>query len=222
MAEDKDAPIAYLQRTREYYLGLGYDNPYEWAYFDNVPFTKLSKPISEGTHSYYCDSCTRFNLIRAIKGPGAPYNGAAKFFSVYQLPIQPEPDLRISHIAIDRAHTSAKDSRTYLPLAAMQRAHKIGAKLARLLANLYGFPTNRSQRTNIEIDAPELVRRLQHDEIDAIIAVPNCPICHQSVSIAARAAEEAGIPTVIMGCARDIVEHVGVSRFYFSDFPLGQ
>ena len=24
-----------------------------------------------------------------------------------------------------------------------------------------------------------------------------------------------------MGCARDIVEHVGVPRFYFSDFPLG-
>ncbi|MDB9797216.1 hypothetical protein OAB85_00980 [Pseudomonadales bacterium] len=39
--------------------------------------------------------------------------------------------------------------------------------------------------------------------------------------MAARALEEAGIPTVIMGCARDIVEHVGVPRFYFSDFPLG-
>lgn len=24
-----------------------------------------------------------------------------------------------------------------------------------------------------------------------------------------------------MGCARDIVEHAGVPRFYFSDFPLG-
>ena len=39
--------------------------------------------------------------------------------------------------------------------------------------------------------------------------------------MAARALEEAGIPTVIMGCARDIVEHVGVPRFFFSDFPLG-
>ena len=26
---------------------------------------------------------------------------------------------------------------------------------------------------------------------------------------------------MVMGCARDIVEHVGVPRFYFSDFPLG-
>ena len=26
---------------------------------------------------------------------------------------------------------------------------------------------------------------------------------------------------MIMGCARDIVEHVGVPRFFHSDFPLG-
>jgi hypothetical protein len=41
------------------------------------------------------------------------------------------------------------------------------------------------------------------------------------VSLAARHLEENGIPTVIMGCAKDIVEHVGVPRFLFSDFPLG-
>ena len=37
----------------------------------------------------------------------------------------------------------------------------------------------------------------------------------------ARALEQAGIPTVIMGCAKDIVEYVGAPRFLFSDFPLG-
>jgi hypothetical protein len=26
---------------------------------------------------------------------------------------------------------------------------------------------------------------------------------------------------VVLGCARDIVEHVGVPRFLYSDFPLG-
>jgi hypothetical protein len=41
------------------------------------------------------------------------------------------------------------------------------------------------------------------------------------VSLAARYLEEHGIPTVIMGCAKDIVEHCGVPRFLFSDFPLG-
>jgi hypothetical protein len=41
------------------------------------------------------------------------------------------------------------------------------------------------------------------------------------VSLVARHLEANGLPTVIMGCAKDIVEHCGVPRFLFSDFPLG-
>jgi hypothetical protein len=41
------------------------------------------------------------------------------------------------------------------------------------------------------------------------------------VSLVARHLEANGIPTVIMGAAKDIVEHCGVPRFLFSDFPLG-
>jgi len=41
------------------------------------------------------------------------------------------------------------------------------------------------------------------------------------VSLVARHLEANGIPTVILGCAKDIVESVGVPRFLFSDFPLG-
>jgi hypothetical protein len=46
-------------------------------------------------------------------------------------------------------------------------------------------------------------------------------VCHQTVSLAARHLEAHGIATVIMGCAKDIVEHCGVPRFLWSDFPLG-
>jgi hypothetical protein len=46
-------------------------------------------------------------------------------------------------------------------------------------------------------------------------------VCHQTVSLVARHLEANGIPTAIMGCAKDIVEHCGVPRFLFSDFPLG-
>jgi hypothetical protein len=37
----------------------------------------------------------------------------------------------------------------------------------------------------------------------------------------ARHLEAHGISTVVMGCAKDIVEHAAVPRFLFSDFPLG-
>ncbi|MFT5394540.1 MAG: hypothetical protein ACI8PT_004751 [Gammaproteobacteria bacterium] len=41
------------------------------------------------------------------------------------------------------------------------------------------------------------------------------------MSLVARHLEAAGIPTVVLGAAKDIVEHTGVPRFVFSDFPLG-
>jgi D-proline reductase (dithiol) PrdB len=41
------------------------------------------------------------------------------------------------------------------------------------------------------------------------------------VSLVARHLEAHGIPTVVFGCARDIVESCGVARFVFTDFPLG-
>ena len=41
------------------------------------------------------------------------------------------------------------------------------------------------------------------------------------MSLVARHLEANGIPTVIMGAAKDIVEYCGVPRFLFSDVPLG-
>ena len=41
------------------------------------------------------------------------------------------------------------------------------------------------------------------------------------MSLIARHLEQNNIPTVIIGSGRDIVEHCGVPRFLFTDFPLG-
>lgn len=41
------------------------------------------------------------------------------------------------------------------------------------------------------------------------------------MSLIARTLEEHGLPTVIIGSGLDIVEHCGVPRFLFTDFPLG-
>jgi D-proline reductase (dithiol) PrdB len=46
-------------------------------------------------------------------------------------------------------------------------------------------------------------------------------VCHQTVSLVGRHLEANGLPTVILGCARDVVEECGVARFVFTDFPLG-
>jgi hypothetical protein len=184
-----------------------------------VPFKPLGRPLSECCVTIITTAAP-FQPGKGDQGPGAPYNAAAKFYSVYSGDTEKDPDLRISHIAIDRKHTTAEDPGTYFPLGELRRSANSG-RVGTIATRFHGAPTNRSQRTTLDIDCPELVSRCKADKVDAVILVANCPVCHQTVSLAARTLEQNGIATVIMGCAKDIVEYVGVPRFLFSDFPLG-
>jgi glycine/betaine/sarcosine/D-proline reductase family selenoprotein B len=218
-APEHDAPVAYMQRTRDYYLTLGYGNPYRWAHYAEVPFASLTKPLAQSQIGLVTTAAL-YQPGKGDQGPGAPYNGSAKFYRVYSGDTAVDHDLRISHIGYDRIHTTAEDSGTWFPLPALRElaaAGRIGAAAPRF----HGAPTNRSHRTTLDQDGPELLARLREDRVDAVILVPNCPVCHQTISLIARHIEANGTPTVIMGCAKDIVEHAGVPRFLFSDFPLG-
>lgn len=214
-----DVAIQYMARTRAYYRALGYDAPYRWAHNVDAPFQALKKPLAQSRVAIITTAAP-FDPAKGDQGPGAAYNGGAKFYQVYDGDTSQNHDLRISHIAYDRVHTTADDSGTWFPLPALRQAAAQG-RIKEVAPRFFGAPTNRSHRVTIDTDAPEILARAQADQIDAAILVPNCPVCHQTVSIVARHLEAHGIPTVVMGCAKDIVEHVAVPRFLFSDFPLG-
>jgi D-proline reductase (dithiol) PrdB len=218
-APPHDAPIPYLQRIRTYYQALGYGAPYEWAHYSQTPFTLMRKPLSKSRVTIITTAAP-YQPGKGDQGPGSPYNGAAKFFKVYSGDTAADHDLRISHIAIDRKHTTAEDPGTYFPLPALREMAAAG-RIGSMAARFHGAPTNRSHRVTLEIDCPEILARCMADEVDAAILVPNCPVCHQTMSLAARLLEANGISTVVIGCAKDIVEYIGVPRFLFSDFPLG-
>jgi hypothetical protein len=214
-----DQPIRYIERTRSYYLGLGYDTPYVWAHYLEVPFTKLQKPLNTSVLGLIT-TAVPYDADKGQQGVGAPYNANAKFYQPYRYLLDGEIDLRIAHVGIDRRNANMEDSACWFPLAAARKAVQAG-RIQSLSPHFYGLPTNRSQRHTVEIDAPSILEMLRTDQVDVAVLIPNCPICHQSQSLLARYLEEAGIPTVVMGAAKDIVEYCGVPRFLFSDFPLG-
>lgn len=218
-APEYDRPVPYMERTRNYYRALGYPVPYRWAQFAEVPFQPLKKPLAEACVALIT-TAVPFDPAKGDQEPGAPYNAAAKFYKVYSGDSAGDPDLRISHIGYDRTHTTAADQRSYNPLIQLKRAVERG-RIGRLAPRFHGAPTNRSQRVTMEVDAPEILARCRADGVDVAVLVPNCPVCHQTCSLVARHLEAAGISTVVMGCAKDIVENCGVSRLLFSDFPLG-
>ena len=169
--EEYDVAIPYMQRTRDYYVALGYDNPYRWASFAEVPFAPLATQLSRA----------RIGLITTAapyqpgvgdQGPGAPYNAAAKFYTVYSGDSAVDHDLRISHVAIDRAHTTAEDSNTWFPLPELRRCAAAG-RIGEVAARFHGAPTNRSHRTTLETDCPELLARCRADAAEAAILVAN-------------------------------------------------
>jgi hypothetical protein len=211
-------PISYIERTRRYYGALGYP-AYQWAYFDDVPFVEPVRAVST-SRLVLITTAARFDPALGDQGPGAVYNAAAKFYRVYRVPMNPAPDLRISHVGYDRKHTSAADPNTWLPIAALRDAAQRGV-IGSLADDVIGLPTNRSQQTTLNQDAPAVLGACIDQRADLALFVPNCPVCHQSAALVARHLEAHGVPTVVMGCARDIVENIGVPRFLFSDFPLG-
>jgi hypothetical protein len=211
-------PIRYIERTHAWYAALGYATPYRYAHFTDVPFTALRKPLAE-CRVALLSTAAPYQPDKGAQGAGAPYNAAAKFYRVYALDSARDHDLRVSHVAIDRAQIS-DDSGTWFPLPALRRAlaHK---RIGAIAPRVFGVPTNRSQRHTLQVDAPQLLAWCREDAVDAALLVPNCPVCHQSMALVARQLEAGGIASVVMGAAKDIVEHVGVPRLLFSDVPLG-
>jgi hypothetical protein len=201
-----EPPIAYIARTHAWYGALGYP-PYRYAHFEVVPFAPLGRRLADATVALLTTAAP-YRPAFGDQGARAAYNAAAKFYAVYSGDASGSPDLRVSHVAVDRAHL-VDDQACWFPLPALRRATTAG-RVGQVAPRFHGVPTNRSQR-----------HTLREDGADAAVLVANCPICHQSMTLVARVLEAAGIATVVVGAAKDVVEHVGAPRFLFSDLPLG-
>jgi D-proline reductase (dithiol) PrdB len=203
---DADVPIKYIARTRHYYRALGYAQDYIWATFDDVPFSELAKPLSE----------TRIALVTTASP--LDFDGVKRVWSGPVSP--PPPKLFTDNVAWDKESTHTNDRASFLPIEAAAELASEGL-LGGLTARFHGVPTEYSQRKTLTEDAPQILARVREDGADAAVLCPLCPVCHQTVSLVGRHLEANGIPTVVIGSALDVVEHCGVPRFYFTDFPLG-
>jgi hypothetical protein len=170
-AAEDDVPIPYMQRIREYYLGLGYPTPYRWAHYAEVPFQPLGKPLAR-CRVALITTAAPYQPDKGDQGPGAPYNAAAKFYSVHSGDSALDHDLRISHLAIDRAHTTAEDPNTWFPLPQLRRCAAAGL-IGEVAPRFQGVPTDRSQRATLGRDCPELLARCRADQVEAALLVAN-------------------------------------------------
>lgn len=209
--------VRYIDKTREYYKSMGYEDSYRWAHFDEVPFTVLRKPLAE--------SCIALVSTSDISVRGADLdkdeNQMGNVGGMYSIASDVEVDLLYSpSVGYDIHATTLEDVNAYFPISRLREALASG-RIGGLARRFHGVFNAYSQRRTRERDATEVLDRCREDGVDVAVLVPVCPVCHQTISLVARHLEANGIPTVVLGTARDIVEYCGVARLLHTDFPLG-
>ena len=162
MDRQTGTPIGYMERTRQYYRALGYDKDYVWSHYDEVPFTRLNKPLNEA----------RIGLVTTASAPDLSNLDEKGRKQVWSGDTAAPPDeLYTNNLAWDKDSTHTRDRESFLPIDTVKALAADGV-IAGLTARFHGVPTVYSQRQTIEFDAPEIARRISEDGADAVILTP--------------------------------------------------
>lgn len=162
--------VRYIDRTRDYYLSQGYEKPYAWAEFDEVPFARLNKPLSD------CRVALVSTSDIAVKGDDDKDEDelADRLFvgNVYSIATDTPPEQLCSHQEHYDIHaTTLDDPNSYYPVTRLQEAAEAGL-IGGVAARGHGVYTSYSHRRTLETDAPEVLRRCLEDGADAVVLTP--------------------------------------------------
>ena len=114
----------------------------------------------------------------------------------------------------------AQDVNVQIPITRLLEfaANRVIGQLNSTFWSFCGFIPDAEQL--VDVTAPKLIDRLRHYEVQAALLIPASRLCHQSVALAARAIEQAGIPTMMLSVEREVIELVHPPRagFYQGQF----
>jgi hypothetical protein len=147
-----------MERTRNYYRALGYANDYVWAHHADVPFCRPAKKLSQSTVA----------LITTAGPPDRSNRDAGGAKQVWSGDVAHPPAAFDTDLAWDKEATHTDDRETFLPIDAMKGLVAAGV-VGALAPHFHGAPTGYSHRKTNEHDAPELLRRLRRDGVDAAL-----------------------------------------------------
>jgi len=157
--------ISYIDRTRELYLAQGYGNPYQWAYFDDVPFTRLPAALSQ------C-RLTLITTASPLREESTSEGGLPMPKEVSSGPTASPPErLYTADLAWDKENTHTDDLDSFFPIHRLQEFVDTG-RIGSLAARYHCAPTEYGQRRTMQRDAPEILRRCREDGVEAALLVP--------------------------------------------------
>jgi D-proline reductase (dithiol) PrdB len=151
--------IRYMERTRKFYRAQGYESDYVWAHFPTTPFMQPTKPLQESRVVAITTSMPNTEIGRSNR-------------SVYSNPINPHPQsMYTEELSWDKKATHTNDIASFLPLEQLEILAAEGF-IGSVSPRFHCLPTEFSQKTTLEKDAPEILARCKKDKADLAILVP--------------------------------------------------
>jgi D-proline reductase (dithiol) PrdB len=179
-------------------------------------------PFVENQHAPFSPARRALPMLNLalISSAGAYIDGTTPFdtsasagdFTFREIPSQIEAeDLRFAARGYDPTAVMA-DSNSQLPLARLFEFEGNGiiGQLNPVFWSFAGFMPDAARL--VEEMLPKILERIKRYEVQAALLIPASRLCHQSVSLIARAVELAGIPTMTLAVDKEVIESVRSPR----------
>ncbi len=157
-AMNSSGPVAYIERSRAYYEAQGFAQAYRYAHFDSAPFTPMRQPLAASTVGLVTTAST----YRRVSLEPRKIDSASTATT---------PQLYADDLSWDKQATHLEDINSFFPLTLL-REFADQLKIGRLAPRFHCAATEYSHRMTMEKDAPEILRRLQEDQVDIALLVP--------------------------------------------------
>lgn len=155
----KENDVLYMERTRDFYRAQGYTKDYQWAHYEDVPFSRLQKPLSQ----------CKVAVVTTAMPDSEAGRGQRQVHSCPSLPI---PDsLYTDELSWHKTMTHTNDVASFLPLKQLKCCEDEGL-IGELGDRFHSIPTEYSQRNTLDNDAPKILARCRQDAVDIAILVP--------------------------------------------------
>ena len=163
-------PVAYIEKTHDYYRRQGYPFPYKYARFDTTPLTPLPKPLAQCRVGLVA---TAGVTLLGDDGKPAPMKvlGGEEANVVEIASDTPVERLVSIEEHYDRHATTVEDINAFFPITHLQDLAD-DATIGSLPPRFQKIFPNYSHRVTMSRDAPEVLAQLRADRVDAALLVP--------------------------------------------------
>ncbi len=129
-------------------------------------------------------------------------------------------DMLLSAVQYDRSQVD-RDKNVVYPVDRLREliAEGVVAEMPRQHIGMMGYVLD--SKALVRQTAPEIIAHLRRQYVDAVVLVPACIFCHQTLGLVAREIEAAGIPTVMLANLERPVRAIQPPRTVLSNAACG-